>query len=81
MKVYSVYDVKMGLYDKPFYQHNKLQAIRSFADAVNDSESPFFKHPEDYRLFELGEYDQDTGLFKTDQPVLLAEALEFKKTQ
>ena len=36
-------------------------AIRSFSDAVQDQDSAFNKHPEDYSLWEIGEFDDQTG--------------------
>jgi len=80
LKVYAIYDIKVQLFQQPFYMQTNLQAIRGFADLVNDEKSSLNKHPEDYRLFELGDYDEESGTFKnTEQPVLLAEAMEYTK--
>ena len=40
----------------------KPEAIRAFSDEANRPESAIFKHPGDYTLFQIGEYDIQTGL-------------------
>lgn len=76
MQIFSVYDKKAVAYNAPFYFHQKGQAIRAFEDAVNDPQSPFFKHPEDFALFLIGEWDDTTGLIKSlPNPVPVEEAL------
>jgi len=59
--IYSVHDSKALAYLPPFFMHNKNMAIRSFQDAVQDDGSSFHRHPEDYSLWELGEFDDNTG--------------------
>jgi hypothetical protein len=52
--------------------------MRHFGDAVNDQSTMFNKHPEDYALYELGEYDDDTGQFKNyDKHKSLGLAAEY----
>ncbi len=53
-------------------------AIRGFTDLVCDAESTLAKHPEDYTLFRLDTWDDQTG--KADgweAPVCLGTGLEF----
>ena len=59
--IYSIHDSKAAAYLPPFYLHNKNMAIRSFSDAVQEENSAFYRHPEDYSLWELGEFDDNTG--------------------
>lgn len=63
MKVFAVYDSKAEAYLAPFFMPSKGAVIRSFTDLVNDSSHIFGKHPEDYILFELGEWDEFTAKF------------------
>ena len=63
LKVFSVYDSKVEAYMTPFFMHSKGQAIRSFMDTIADSNTQFAKHPEDFTLFLLGDYDDQTGKF------------------
>jgi hypothetical protein len=63
-KVYTVYDSKAEAYLRPFFVSTKGLALRSMVDAVNDPQHPFNKYPEDYTLFEIGEWDDSNGTIK-----------------
>lgn len=79
-KVYTVYDSKVEAYMQPFLMQTKGQAIRAFSDSVNDESTQFFKHPEDFTLFEIGEYDDASGVYKMhDARISLGVAIEFRK--
>lgn len=65
-KLYVVYDSKSETYTHPTVNPARGQAIRSFADAVNGdpSSSVLASHPEDFTLFEIGTFDNQTGLIE-----------------
>lgn len=59
---------------QPNFVGSKGSAIRAFADAVNsgDPKSMIATHPADFDLYELGYYDDETGLFNCGVPVQIA---------
>ena len=61
LQIYSVYDNKAGTWMKPFYAQNNAVAQRTFSDATNDPNSLFNKHPTDFVLFQVGEWDDQKG--------------------
>jgi hypothetical protein len=61
LQIFSVFDVKAGAYAPPFFMPTKGMAIRAFEEHCRDEKSAPFKHPEDYFLFHLGEFDDATG--------------------
>lgn len=61
-KVFGVYDLKAVAYLQPFFSCNAGSAVRAFGDAVGDGKSPLAVHPEDYQLFELGHFDDNSGV-------------------
>lgn len=75
MKIYSVKDVKVG-FMSPFIRSNDSLAIRDFKDAISDDHptNALHKHPEDYELWCLGEFLQDSGVIKSE-PKFLFSAL------
>lgn len=77
LNVYAIHDEKAALYMNPFFFPTQGQALRAFNDLVNDSNSTVYKHPEDYRLYHLGTYDDHTGTFTTHNPELVASANDF----
>jgi len=66
-KIYAVYDSKGESYTPPFFDHAEGRAIRTFADCCNDPGHQFGKHPNDYTLFDLGVYDDNTGTITQDK--------------
>lgn len=76
-KIFSVYDSKVEAYMAPFFMAARGQAIRAFVDTATDAASQLGKHPEDFTLFELGEYDDANASFSIHKtPISLGVALE-----
>lgn len=62
LKVFAVRDQKAESFvQQPFFCLQTGQAVRGFIDAVNDKQTEIYAHPSDYELFEIGEFDQETG--------------------
>jgi hypothetical protein len=62
--VYSIYDEKVKTFANPFYKPTNPSAIRDFTDLAKDQNTTIGRHPEDYTLYQIGEYDDQTGLMK-----------------
>ena len=82
-QVFSIYDSKAQAYFPPFCLHNPQMAIRQFSDMVIDPESRISKHPEDYTLFQLGEWDDQTSKYKISKnsPESLGNGVQFVNGQ
>lgn len=77
--VCSVFDVKAGIFSNPFYSPNLLVAKRDFSRGCTDPSSGLFCHPEDYSLFHLANFDDESGVFKSvTPPEFVASAASFK---
>lgn len=77
--IFTIRDDKAEAYGTPFFMPTRGQAIRAFADLVNDPQSAISKHPGDYRLFLIGAYDpQDAGIDESTTPELLAHGPDFQ---
>jgi hypothetical protein len=64
-KIYTIYDSKVSAYTiKPFCGQSKGSVVRELFDVVNgpDKSAPLAKHPHDYSLFEIGTFDDSTGV-------------------
>ena len=80
VKVFTVFDSKVGAYLQPFFMRSRGEAIRAYTDMCNDGKSEFNKYPEDYTLFELGEYSDENAKFHMyDAPHSLGVGSEFKR--
>lgn len=79
LKVFSVLDTKGDCFMTPFFMSATGQAVRAFADLVNDAQSMVARHPEDYRLACIGEFDDNSArLTSYDVPQFLGFASEYK---
>lgn len=76
--VFAVFDKKSELHNMPFYKTTRGEALRDFQDLVQDERTVLYRHPEDFKLVELGTYEDKTGKFENKEPVTLAHAEEFK---
>lgn len=64
IKVCAIRDQQLDAYGQPIFAASIGHAIRSFGDAINSPESNMHKHAGDYNLYELAEYDDNTGRFE-----------------
>lgn len=79
LKVYSIRDAKAEVFNTPFYQKTHGEAERSFQQLVNDEKSTVHKFSEDFDLYYLGQYDDQTGKFESlDTPQHMQKAIAFK---
>jgi len=60
--VYSIYDIKALAFLQPFFSLNDRTACRAVGAVVNDAGTLLAKHPEDFVLFHVGEYEDTKGL-------------------
>lgn len=66
-------------FNQPFFAPAIGAAHRGFVDEINRPESPMFGHPEDYDLYLIGVFDQDTGQFTMDGPKMICEGKIVKR--
>lgn len=80
--VVAVRDSAVDAYAAPFFMQTTGAAVRSFRDAVNSKESgPMFQHPEDYSLFQLAVFDEETGKFENlEVPAQLVRGQDCKES-
>jgi len=61
-RVFSVYDTKAKLWSTPFFAHSAVVAVRDFSAAARGNSS-IAQFPEDYELWSIGSWDEETGVF------------------
>lgn len=77
--IYAIRDAKTEAFSQPMFFVTKGVAIRAFADECENNQSNLHKHPEDFALFELGSYNDNSGEFVSlAQPLQIALALDYK---
>lgn len=79
LKIFSVYDSKAEFHNTPFFMQSRGEAIRGFKEMADDGQTAIGRHPADFTLFELGEYDNLKATFSLHPtPVSLGLALELR---
>ena len=72
---YSIKDAKANVFSAPFFSINDKTAQRSFEQAKNDSNTTINQNPEDYSLYRLAQFDDQSGeLHPEKQPYYLSTA-------
>lgn len=80
LKIFTVFDSKAETFMPPFTMETKGLAIRNFQDLVNNPQTIFCNHSEDFTLFEIGEFSKDKGTINMyDTKISLGVGIEFKK--
>lgn len=82
LRAFCVRDEKAEAFLPPFFLHAIGQAMRAFADSVNDPAHQFGKHPEDYSLFEIGSFDDALGRFEPfESPRCVTIGVDVKRSE
>lgn len=59
--VYTIRDIKTGVFESPMIHQNDQTAIRFFTQCLH--QVPVMQNnPQDFELFVIGEFNEDTGL-------------------
>lgn len=78
LQAFTVHDVKAEAYHAPFFQNMLAQGKRTFDGMINSDTHPFAKHPYDYTLFHVGEFDDETGkITPLREPLSLGNGVEY----
>jgi len=62
LKVFSIRDSKAEVYNQPWFAKTYGDGERTFHKITNDPQSMVNTYPDDFDLYCLGEYDDQSGL-------------------
>lgn len=63
-RIFSIRDTKAEFYYTPFAQKTLGEAERSFSDLAANDKTSIGQHPEDFDLYYLGDFDDQSGKFE-----------------
>jgi len=75
VKCYAVLDAKINDFHLAIFDIQDAGAIRQFHDAVKDPQTKWNKHPEDFSLWSVGDFDTSNGTMIGSIPKNLINAL------
>lgn len=79
VNLYSIYDLKAGAYGRIFNDFNDACAQRTFIHLIKDEETTIHSSPEDYILYCIGTFDDNTGFIdnSSDYPRLVMDGKSY----
>jgi hypothetical protein len=78
LKMYAVFDVKASSFSAPMVFSTTGIARRFVEDECRRGDSNMARHPEDFDLREIGEYDLSTGSGQyLNKPVVVCKASDY----
>lgn len=81
LHIYSIRDQKGEAFLTPFFQKTHGEAERSFRELTKNKDSLVSKYPEDYDLYHIGKYDDQTGVIQpNDTPQHIIKAVQAKES-
>lgn len=74
----AIYDKAANAYMQPFFCRTQAEAVRLFADACTDGKNQFCKHPNDFDLYVVGVFDDNSGVLAQGkgEPTRIMSALD-----
>lgn len=79
LKAFSILDNKADAFAPPFFFATTGQAVRAFKDLCNNPDSNPYRHPQDFRLYCIGSFDDAKGeLYSLDQVEPLGYAADYR---
>lgn len=67
-QIFAVYDSKACYFGTPFFMPSTGAAVRMFSDLANDARSMVNRHPSDFVLYCIGNFDDNSGMVIATSP-------------
>lgn len=77
VKLYAIMDTKAEFASMPIPARTDAEARREFSIVAADRNTQIGRHPEDFVLCYIGEYDQEKMSLKPDVGHVVAKGIEF----
>ena len=75
LEIFSIFDDKARTFATPFFMQNDQMALRAFNDLVSDPNTTIARNPDDYKLYSVGTFDDQTGFItKKEIPEYITSA-------
>lgn len=79
LKIYCFMDIKAKFYESPVFIRSRGDAIREFQRLANDKNTRVGMYPEDFVLYEIGSWSDQTGEITSQVPVSLGKGVDYVK--
>lgn len=76
--IFSIFDSKTSYFQLPFFSPTIPSGVRLFRNLVSDVSTLVSKYSEDFILFRIGEFDDESGEVSSVVPENLGSGASFK---
>lgn len=76
--LFSVHDAVSDSWSAPYKESTVQSGIRTFSQLVSQGENLVALHPQDYFLYVVADFDEQTGIVESRSHQRVASAVEFK---
>lgn len=76
--IYSIFDKKSDVFANPMFFLKDGEATRTFSDITNDPKTTIYSHPEDYSLYMIGTFNDNSGEIVKNNPKHIVNATTVK---
>lgn len=70
-KIYSIFDKVAEVFNQPFFMQNENMARRAYLNLAQDDTTTIGMNHNDFVLFEIGEFNDQTGIIESVPPVVV----------
>lgn len=81
VRMFAIRDLKVEAFMTPYFAMTDAQAVRMFGDSVNEAGSALNRHTDDYSLFRIGEWDDQSGQVLPEMPAFIVEGVALKRRE
>lgn len=75
--LYAILDNKAEFYRGPYCARSRAEALRDFQRVANETETQIGRHPEDFTLYVIGEFNDITGEVIPHAHASLGKAVDY----
>lgn len=68
LNAYSILDTQTGIWSQPWFLVHDAVAYRSVMDIASDANTTLARHPNDYVLYGIGDFDDSIGTMRPSEP-------------
>lgn len=82
LRVYTTHDASIDAYHQPFFARTDVECERMFRESMKrDQASNLFYYPEDFSVYIIGEFDDETGRIVGCEPVCVINGAQMRQYQ
>ena len=76
IEIYAIRDTASEGFARPFFFQSEAMAVRSFCAAMTGGDEAMASNPDDFTLYRIGSYNDESGIIEGHDPVRVITGFE-----